>query len=87
MEVPGVIAPEDIEWDDANRGHATRHGLTTEEITQALLNNPTMRRNRKGRAGDYYVLGATDGGRRITVVVARDSGRRVLGPITAWEQR
>lgn len=73
--------------DDANREHATRHGITVEEITQALLNNPTMRRNRKGRAGDYSVFGATDGGRQVVVVVAWDPGSRVLRPITAWEQR
>lgn len=34
-----VVDPDDIEWDDANREHATRHGITVEEITQALLNN------------------------------------------------
>ena len=82
-----VIAPEDIEWDDTNREHATRQGITQEEVRQALLNNPTMRCNRKGRPGDYYAFGATDGGRRIVVVVAWDAGRGVLRPITAWEQR
>ncbi|MGH3439491.1 MAG: hypothetical protein ACRDRN_23910 [Sciscionella sp.] len=30
---------------------------TAEEITQAVLNNPTMRRNRKGRPCDYCALG------------------------------
>jgi uncharacterized DUF497 family protein len=82
-----VIDPDDIEWDDENRGHATRHGVTVDEITQVLLKEPTMRRNRKGRSGDYYAFGVTDGGRRIVVVVAWDPGRRVVRPITAWEQR
>lgn len=82
-----ILDPEDIEWDDANREHATRHGVTVEEITQALLNAPTVRRNRKGRSGDYYASGMTDGGRAITVVVAWGPTRRVLRPITAWEQR
>jgi hypothetical protein len=82
-----VVDPEDIEWDDANRYHATRHGITVEETTQALLNNPTMRRNRKGRPGDYYVFGETDGGRRVAVVVAWDPDLRILRPITAWEQQ
>jgi hypothetical protein len=57
-----------------------------EEITQVLLSNPTMRRNRKGRSGDYYTFGTTDGGRGIVVVVAWDPARRILRPITAWEQ-
>jgi hypothetical protein len=51
-----VIAPDDIEWDDANREHATRHGISVDEITQALLNGPTMRRNRMGRAATHLCL-------------------------------
>lgn len=46
-----------------------------------------MRRNRKGRSGDYYAFGTTDGGRAVVVVVAWDPARRTLRPITAWEQR
>lgn len=82
-----IVDPDNIEWDDANREHATRHGITVEEITQALLNDPTVHRNRKGRVGDYFALGATDGGRRVVVVAAWDRDRRLLRPITAWEQR
>ncbi len=69
-----LLDPDDIDWDEGNCDHATRHGVSVVEITQALLNQPTVRRNRKGRPGDYYVLGVTDGGRRI------------VRPITAWEQ-
>ncbi len=81
-----LIDPDDIEWDDSNSEHATRHGVTVDEITQVLLNNPRVHRNRKGRSGDVIVLGATDGGRRIVVVVAWQMDRRVVRPITAWEQ-
>lgn len=63
-----VLDPEDIEWDEANREHTTRHGISVEEITQVLVSNPTMRRNRNGRSGDYYALGSTDGGRKVVVV-------------------
>lgn len=42
------MAPDDIDWDDANPEHATRNGTPTDEITQALLNDPTVRSNRKG---------------------------------------
>ncbi len=65
-----VIDPEDIEWDEGNVEHATRHGISAAEITQVLLNDPTIRRNRKGRSGDYYALGVTDGDRKVAVVVA-----------------
>jgi uncharacterized DUF497 family protein len=82
-----VLDPDDIDWDEDNREHATRHGISADEITQALLNQPTIHRNRKGRSGDYYALGTTDGGRKIVVVLAWDADRRVVRPITAWEQR
>ncbi len=82
----GIVCPDDIDWDDANREHATRHGISEEEITQALVNNPTVRRNRKGRSGDYYAFGVTNGGRRIVVVIAWHADRRMVRPITAWEE-
>ena len=48
-----LLDPDDIDWDEGNREHATRHGVSVGEITQALLNQPTVRRNRRGRPGDY----------------------------------
>lgn len=81
-----VIAPDDIDWDDANRVHATRHGVSVDEITQALLNDPTMRRNRKGRAATHLAYGVTDGGRRVVIAVGWNQRARMVRPITAWEQ-
>lgn len=81
-----VIDPEDIEWDEGNIEHATRHGISAAEITQVLLNNPTIRRNRKGRSGDYHAFDVTDGGREVAVVVAWEPERRIIRPITARER-
>ncbi|MGI8702237.1 MAG: hypothetical protein ACR2JU_13725 [Nocardioidaceae bacterium] len=72
--------------DDSNSEHATRHGVTVDEITQVLLNDPRVHCIRKARSGDLFVLGATDGGQGIVVDVAWDTDRRVVRPITAWEQ-
>lgn len=85
--VVDILSPTDIEWDDANRSHATCHGVNEEEITQALLNHPTVRRNKQGRAGDYLAFGVTNGGRRVVVVVVWESSRRTIRPITAWEEQ
>ncbi|MDN5861267.1 MAG: hypothetical protein L0H84_21905 [Pseudonocardia sp.] len=82
-----VIDPEAIDWDEVNREHATRHGISVTEINQALRNDPTVRRTRKGRRGDYYAFGITDGGRKVVVVIAWNPDRRIIRPITAWEQR
>ncbi len=82
-----LVDPQEIEWDEANREHATRHGISVDEIIQVATNRPVVRRNRKGRSGDYYLFGTTDGGRRVVVVVAWDPARRVIRPIAAWEQQ
>ncbi|MGH3735392.1 MAG: hypothetical protein ACRDT6_07180 [Micromonosporaceae bacterium] len=50
------------------------------------MNHPTVRRNRKGRVGDFYAIGVTDSGRRVVMVIAWDAARRVVRPITAWEE-
>lgn len=81
-----VIAPDDIEWDDANCEHATRHGVSVDEITQALRNGPTMRRNRKGRAATHLAYGVTDAGRRVVIAVGWNQWAGTVRPITAWEQ-
>jgi hypothetical protein len=81
-----VPEPEAIEWDDANLEHATRHGVSSSEIEQVLRSGPTYRANRRG-TGDYLAEGATEGGRRIRVVIAYDTIRRSARPIAAWETR
>lgn len=41
-----------IEWDDANIPHATRHGVSADEIEQALVNADTWRPNKAGARAD-----------------------------------
>lgn len=81
-----VVAPDDIEWDDANSEHATRHGVTIDEITEALLNGPKVRRNRKGRSASHLAYGVTDGDRRVVVAFSWKPESRTVRPIAAWEQ-
>ena len=81
-----MLVWEVIEWDEHNETHATAHAVSVREIEQMLAGRPTFRPDRRG-SGDYLVEGLTDGGRSIRVVVAYDSARRVLRPITAWELR
>lgn len=76
---------EHIQWDDANLLHATRHGVSADEINQVIANNPLYRANKKLRAGDYSTIGVTDGGRRVELKVKWYPATRTIRPITAWE--
>ncbi len=75
---------EQVDWDEANLEHATRHGVSATEIEQAIGN---AERAMRGKAPDRRLLRSqTDGGRRVAVVVQLlDRGR--VRPITAWEER
>lgn len=80
------LDPLDIQWDDYNREHATGHGISTDEIDQVIINRPSYRKNKAGRSGDYLAVGATDGGRRVVVVVKWIADERLMRPITAWDE-
>ena len=56
-----------FEWDQVNIAHVAEHHVTTEETEEACYNKPLVFRSRLGR---YYVLGRTDNGRYLTVIVS-----------------
>jgi uncharacterized DUF497 family protein len=80
------LCPEGIEWDDSNLIHATRHGISAEEIDQVIANGPLYRRNKRGRSADYLACGTTDGGRSVVIAVEWQATTRRVRPITAWEE-
>lgn len=80
------VRPEGIAWDDGNLLHATAHGVSADEIDQAIANEPVYRRNKRGRSADFLAYGVTDGGRRVVVAVEWRHAARVVRPITAWEE-
>lgn len=74
----------EIEIDEANEGHLTRHGVSLAEVQQVLESQPDIRRNRKGRAATHVARGVTRGGRRVLVPFV-DLGDGRVRPVTAWE--
>ena len=80
-----------FQWDQGNRlKNWARHQVTAEESEQVFFNQPLLLFASSGRSPTekrYYVLGRTDAGRRLFVVLtarnnlirvisARDMGRR-----------
>ncbi len=74
----------EIEIDDGNEVHLTRHGVSLAEVEQVFSNDPDIRHNRKNRASTHVALGATDGGRRVLIPFI-DHGAGRVRPIAAWE--
>lgn len=74
----------EIEVDDGNEAHLTRHGVSLAEVQQVFAGVPDVRRNRKDRAGTHVAVGTTSGGRRVLIPFV-DQGNGRVRPITAWE--
>ena len=72
-----------VEWDEGNLDHATSHGVSAEEIEQALSNATEFRRS-KHHSDRRRIEARTDEGRDLVVIIQLlGSGR--ARPITAWE--
>jgi uncharacterized DUF497 family protein len=59
----------DLAWDEINEAHIARHGVIREEVEEVVRNAPYIT---KSRNKTYRVIGQTDGGRYLTVIVARE---------------
>jgi hypothetical protein len=62
----------EIEWDDESISHIWRHHVEPEEVEETLERRHIFRR---GREGTYYVLGRSNGGRYLFIVLARKPSR------------
>lgn len=74
----------EFDWDDANRQHIARHGISTEEAEEALQIDP-LDADVQQRAGEQRILcfGRTKLGRLLTVLYAERHGR--VRVVTAYE--
>jgi uncharacterized DUF497 family protein len=71
---------DEIEFDEKNIEHATRHGVSIQEIEGAFQVGAQIRRNPSGRTGDYYIIA---NGIRVNFVYRPGVAR----PISAWRTR
>jgi hypothetical protein len=80
-----MIRIAELEFDDDNIEELAGHSITPQEITQILQNRFTVRRNKKNRAGDRQLIGLTNGGRVITVILAPTHLPDRWRPVTGWD--
>ncbi len=73
-----------LQWDDANRSHIARHGITPAEVEEVLARDPfdAGYSEEQGEVRFSYV-GDTVRGRILLVIVTERNER--LRPVTAFE--
>lgn len=68
-----------FEWDDANIEHMLMHNVVPDDVEEACVNKPYIRKTAEGR---YLVYGVADDGRYL-FIVGTNKGRGVFRTITA----
>jgi hypothetical protein len=68
-----------FEWDEQNIEHILRHNVVPDEVEEACVNKPYVRKSADKR---YLVYGVTDSGRYI-FIVGINKGKGIFRTITA----
>jgi uncharacterized DUF497 family protein len=90
----GPEAAEGFEWDDellehGNTAHLAesrsgRPSIAWFEAEEVFYNGGILVPNKRNKSGDWLMVGRTDAGRRLTLVVHWDKCRRIIWVITGW---
>jgi len=75
----------ELEFDDYNEVELDAHHVSLIEVMQLLENPFTVRRNKKSATGERQLIGRTNGGRTLTVILASTPVEGRWRPVTAWE--
>jgi uncharacterized DUF497 family protein len=80
-----MIRIAELEFDDYNEDKLSAHGVTAQEVVQLLENMFTVRLNKRSGIGERQLIGRTNGGRVLTVVLAPTAVADRWRPITGWD--
>jgi hypothetical protein len=76
---------EGFEWDEANESELAAHQIRPWEVEEVFLNSPRWSRNKAARSADWKMVGRTDAGRPLTIVVSMNQRTLWLRPVTGWK--
>jgi len=65
-----------------NEDELTTHGITVDEATEVFWNGFEVRQNKRQGTG-YQILGQTDAGRSLKLIVY-EKRRRLIRVVTGW---
>jgi uncharacterized DUF497 family protein len=75
----GTLLFDIFEWDEGNIEHILQHNVVPDEVEEACVNKPYVRKSTDKR---YLVYGITDSGRYI-FIVGINKGKGIFRTITA----
>lgn len=70
----------DFEFDE---DELAQHGITVDEVVEVIWNGFEVRRNKRIHSG-YQLVGYTDGGRKLKLIV-HEKHKALLRVITGWD--
>lgn len=70
---------DEFKWDEGNVQHILRHNVIPDEVEEACVNKPHVRKSADRR---YLVYGITDSGRYL-FIVGTNKGKSIFRTITA----
>jgi uncharacterized DUF497 family protein len=78
---------DDLVFDDYNQEEMARHGVTIREVRQVFDRGFRLLRNAKEHTATHLMVGRTNGGRWLTIPIARTAQPGVWRPATAFPSR
>jgi uncharacterized DUF497 family protein len=75
----------ELEFDDYNIEELGKHGVSPKEVVQILSNQFTIRRNKTSGTGERQLIGETNGGRILTIILAPTYIPDRWRPVTGWD--
>lgn len=72
-----------LDWDDANRNHIAKHGVTPAEFEEALVSSLDLDYREEEDEMRFSSIGETARGRILLLVVTERGGK--VRPVTAFE--
>ncbi len=74
-----------FEWDEENEEKLARHGIRPEEVEQVFLNGPAWVPNKKNRRGAWKMVGWTNEGRTLTIIINVRDEVAALDVVTGYD--
>ncbi len=80
-----MIRVAELEFDEYNERELSAHSVSAHEVMQLMENTFTVRRNKRSGAGERQLIGRTNGGRVLTLILAPTAVPDRWRPVTGWD--